>query len=264
MKLFGIFGRKVLAKLDYYGGVIALTVFSLVELFKPHSRNQKFLLYQSVIKQVYFTSYQAIRSVFFVSILIGISTVFILFTKFPGIIPKNIVSDIFVIVIFREIMPLVVIVIVIARSVSAIAVEIGNMSVNKEFDILVAMGVDPLFFLTLPRVLGMVFSFVILIVFSSFFILVLGPVFLVFFYEVDVNELINYIFKSLTISDIVMVLVKGLVCGLFMPSIASYFGFKTPSRNLVPVAATKSMMASLSFGILVSLLVSVIFYIFVF
>ncbi|MGC8870408.1 MAG: MlaE family ABC transporter permease, partial [Brevinematia bacterium] len=236
MNLFGIIGRKIIDKLDYYGGVIGLTVYSLRELFRPHSSNQNFLVYQNVVKQVYFTSYQAIRSLFFTSILIGISTVFILFARFPGIVPKNVISDIFVLVIFREVMPLIVIVIVIARSVSAIAVEIGNMSVNKEFDILVSMGVDPLFFLTLPRILGMVASFIILIIFASFFILVLSPLFLVLLYDIDAGEIINHIFKSVKISDIVMVLVKGIVCGLFMPSIASYFGFKTYSRNLVPVA----------------------------
>lgn len=262
--LFGIIGRYVINKLDYFSGVISLSVYSFIEMFRKHTSNQRFLLYQNVVKQIYFTGVQALKSVFVVSILLSFATISIMYTQFPNIVPKDTVSDIFVKVIFREIMPLVLMIIVISRSVSAIAVEIGNMTVNKEFDILVSMGIDPLFYLILPRVIGMTVSLVLLSIFSSFVILILGPMGMILFYDVDLNEVVNNIFSKVSLNDFILIFLKLLMVGFLLPSVASYHGFKTPSKNLVPVSATKSIMASLSLSFIFSLGLSVLFYIFVF
>lgn len=262
--LFGIIGRYVINKLDYFSGVISLSVYSFIEMFRKHTSNQRFLLYQNVVKQIYFTGVQALKSVFVVSILLSFATISIMYTQFPNIVPKDTVSDIFVKVIFREIMPLVLMIIVISRSVSAIAVEIGNMTVNKEFDILVSMGIDPLFYLILPRVIGMTVSLVLLSIFSSFVILILGPTGIILFYDVDLDEVVNNIFSKVSLNDFILIFLKLLIVGFLLPSVASYHGFKTPSRNLVPVSATKSIMSSLSLSFIFSLGLSVLFYIFVF
>lgn len=262
--LFGIIGRYVINKLDYFSGVISLSVYSFIEMFRKHTSNQRFLLYQNVVKQIYFTGVQALKSVFVVSILLSFATISIMYTQFPNIVPRDTVSDIFVKVIFREIMPLVLMIIVISRSVSAIAVEIGNMTVNKEFDILVSMGIDPLFYLILPRVIGMTVSLVLLSIFSSFVILILGPMGMILFYDVDLNEVVNNIFSKVSLNDFILIFLKLLMVGFLLPSVASYHGFKTPSKNLVPVSATKSIMASLSLSFIFSLGLSVLFYIFVF
>ncbi|MCX8029205.1 MAG: ABC transporter permease [Brevinematales bacterium] len=260
--MMGRIGRFVISKLDYFSGVISLTIYSILELFKRHSKNQRLLLYQNTVKQIYFTAIQGLKSVFFVSLILSLATISILFTQFPNIVPKEIIADVFIIVIYREIMPLFILVIVTARSVSAIAVEIGNMTVNKEFDILVSMGIDPLFYLTLPRIIGMTISLLVLVIFASFIILVLGPSILILFYEVDFTEITKLIFSKVTVYDQILVVMKVLTAGLFMPSISSYYGFKTPTKNLVPVSSTKSIMASLSLSLISSLGLSLLFYIF--
>lgn len=264
MNIFGRIGRFIIHKIDYFSGVVSLSIYSLIELFKRHSYNQRLLFYQNTIRQIFFTAVQSLRAVFVVSLVLSIATISILFFQFPEVVPKEIIADVFVMVIFREIMPLFVMIIVIARSVSAIAVEIGNMTVNKEFDILVSLGIDPLFYLTLPRVLGMTISLIILTIFASFIILVLGPITLILFYEIDFNEITNLIFSKVSIFDQILVLLKVVVAGFFMPSVASYYGFKTPTRNLVPVSANKSIMAALSLALFSSLTLSLLFYIFVF
>ncbi len=264
MKFLGTIGRNFLQKLDYYGGVISLTVYSFFEIFREHSFNQWRLFYINTVKQIFFTAYQSLKNVFFVLVLISAITSFILFVSLEMVVSKDVVASIFVIVIFRELLPIIVIVIVVARSVSAIAVEIGNMTVNKEFDIFVSMGIDPLFFLVLPRVIGMVVSVVLLLVVGAFVVLFIGPTSIIFFSSVDVGELLEATFSKLGVADLFLIFTKGIVSALFLPSIASYHGFKTLSKNLVPVAATKSIIASLTFGMLVSVVVTVIFYVFVF
>jgi phospholipid/cholesterol/gamma-HCH transport system permease protein len=264
IKFLGAVGKNFLQKLDYYGGVISLTVYSFFEVFRKHSFNQWRLFYVTTVKQVFFTAYQSIKNVFFVLVLVGAIAYFVLFASLEGLVSKDVVASIFIIVIFRELLPIIVIVIIIARSVSAIAVEIGNMTVNKEFDIFVSMGIDPLFFLVLPRIVGMVISTILLLIIGAFVILFLGPTIMVLFSGADVSELLEATFLKVSIADLLLVFTKGVVSALFLPSIASYHGFKTSSKNLVPVAATKGIIASLTFAIVVSVLVTVIFYIFVF
>jgi|GEM_PF-2348255 len=264
MEFLGSIGRRVLQTLDYYGGVISLTYYSLLEIFKGHTKNQWKLFYINTTKQVFFTAYQGIKNVLFVLILISTMASFILFANLSGLVSKEIVADIFIIIIFREISPIIVMIIIVARSVSAITVEIGNMTVNKEFDIFVSMGIDPLFFLVLPRIVGMVISFIILIIFSSFVVLFLGTTSIILFSSIDIEELLNAIFSKVGIGDLILVMSEGIVAGLFLPSIAMYHGFKTLSKNLVPVSATKSIIASLTFAVLSSILITVIFYVFAF
>ena len=45
-------------------------------------------------------------------------------------------------------------ILVAGRSGSAFAAEIGTMKVNEEVDALIVMGMDPMFFLTLPKVIA--------------------------------------------------------------------------------------------------------------
>lgn len=57
--------------------------------------------------------------------------------------------------ILREIGPLITAVIVIGRSGSAITAELGTMKVSEEIEALTIMGIDPVKFLVVPRLLAM-------------------------------------------------------------------------------------------------------------
>src|SRR6202020_946151 len=66
----------------------------------------------------------------------------------------DLLGDLMVAIIVREIAPLLTALIVIARSGTAVASEIGNMRVNREIEALESMGIHPLGFIVFPRLLG--------------------------------------------------------------------------------------------------------------
>ena len=66
------------------------------------------------------------------------------------------VADLVTIVLFRELGPLIAAIILASRSGSAFAAEIGTMKINEEIDALTTMGIDPVRFLVLPRLLATV------------------------------------------------------------------------------------------------------------
>jgi phospholipid/cholesterol/gamma-HCH transport system permease protein len=77
------------------------------------------------------------------------------------------VADLVVIVLFRELGPLLTAFLLTSRSASAFAAELGTMKVNEEIDALVTMGLDPVQFLVLPRLVAVLCIIPLLTVFNE-------------------------------------------------------------------------------------------------
>lgn len=68
----------------------------------------------------------------------------------------------------RELGPLIVAVIVIGRSGSAVTAELGTMKVGEEIEALEVMAINPIRFLIVPRVLAMLIMLPVLTVFGAY------------------------------------------------------------------------------------------------
>ena len=71
--------------------------------------------------------------------------------------------------VLRELGPLMTAIILAGRSGSAFAAEIGTMKVREEIDALKTMGLEPVRFLVVPRVLAAVVMTPLLTVFADLF-----------------------------------------------------------------------------------------------
>ncbi len=67
----------------------------------------------------------------------------------------HLVADLVAVSITRELGPLMTAILVSGRVGSAIAAELGTMRVSEEIDALTVMGIDPVGFLVVPRLLGL-------------------------------------------------------------------------------------------------------------
>jgi phospholipid/cholesterol/gamma-HCH transport system permease protein len=77
------------------------------------------------------------------------------------------VADFLAVGLFRELGPLVTAIVLAGRSGSAFAAEIGTMKVNEELDALATMGLSPVRFLVLPRILAAVAAMPVLTIFAE-------------------------------------------------------------------------------------------------
>jgi phospholipid/cholesterol/gamma-HCH transport system permease protein len=103
--------------------------------------------------QIYFTGVQALPIAGLLSVLVGVGVgQFILMQPvLTGLI------DLFVeTLIVQQLAPLIAAIVVIARTSSAVSVELGNMRVAREVEMLEAFGISPWRHLALPRLLGIV------------------------------------------------------------------------------------------------------------
>jgi len=239
-------GRGVMDLLSYIGGVASLFVYSAAEAFakpKPGDR----LIRQITTKQVYFTGVQAIAPIGVIALTLGMLIIVEMFSIAPKIGQESMIGKVLVLVIVRELGPLLTAIIIIGRSGTAIATEIANMMVSDEFDALESIGVDPLRFIVYPRIVGMILSLTGLVIFfdvigllGGFLAARLIGVTLAF------SEYMNYLFKGMGLIDLVVVLFKCVTMAGAIAVISVMQGFKV-GRNqmMVPVAATKSVVNSL-------------------
>jgi phospholipid/cholesterol/gamma-HCH transport system permease protein len=147
-----------------------------------------------------------------------------LITAFQSAIPlKQFGAEIFVanllgLSMLRELGPLVTAIIMAGRSGSAFAAELGTMRVNEEVNALVTMGLEPVRFLVVPRVLAAMAMMPLIVMFFNFFALIGGGVVMVSLgYPVITYS--KQVVASVTLTDMTGGLFKSvvfshLVCGI--------------------------------------------------
>lgn len=79
----------------------------------------------------------------------------------------HLVADLVAVSITRELGPLMTAILVAGRVGSAIAAELGTMKVSEEIDALTVIGVDPLSFLVVPRLTGLLIALPCLALFAD-------------------------------------------------------------------------------------------------
>ena len=124
----------------------------------------------------------------------------------------------------RDIGPIIVSFIVIARSGTAIATELGNMVVNREYDALRVMGVSPVSYLVVPRVFGVALSQLLLIIY--FIVVGFFGGFLVsnIFLPLPFVDFIDSLARDITLADLMTMVFKVVVSGFFIGVISCYHG----------------------------------------
>lgn len=161
----------------------------------------------------------------------------------------------------REIGPLITSVLLAGRTASAFAAEIGAMKVNQEIDALATLGINPVIFLTYPRILAAI----IMTPFLSIFLIVSGLIgsFLVM-YSLGYNL---HLFKAellsaITLDDFLSGITKTVVFGAVIAGVGCLNGIKTKfGSTAVGNATTKAVVNSLIMLVCVDGVFALIYYV---
>jgi phospholipid/cholesterol/gamma-HCH transport system permease protein len=128
---------------------------------------------------------------------------------------------------------------------SNVASEIGTMRITEQIDALEIMGVNSRAYLILPKILGAVYFFPVLIIFSMGLSLLGGWLALV---STDLASTETYLLgirSWFEIGDIVYALTKGVTFAFLIVSIASYYGYYSRGGAIdVGKSATRAVVAS--------------------
>ncbi len=173
--------------------------------------------------------------------------------------------DIFVVnlvalAIARELGPLMTAVVLAGRSGSAFAAEIGTMKVNEEVAALTTMGLKPVTFLAVPRVLAGIVVTPILTIYSVV-IGIAGGFFVMMMLGFPLATLTNQLAGSLTSQDVAAGLIKSFFFGAVVAGVGCMRGLQTGAgASAVGDATTRSVVTSIFLIVVLDAIFAVVYY----
>jgi phospholipid/cholesterol/gamma-HCH transport system permease protein len=155
------------------------------------------------------------------------------------------VADLVVITLFRELGPLITAFILASRSGSAFAAELGTMKVNEEIDALTTMGLDPVRFLVVPRVIAAILVIPLLTMFNHLFGL-LGAGLVMTSLGFPPVVYLDRIQQAADLGDLLGGLVKTFVFGALIAGIGCLRGLQTGTgASAVGDSATRAVVSGI-------------------
>ncbi len=160
----------------------------------------------------------------------------------------------------REMGPLITAILIAGRTASSFSAEIGTMRINQEIDALATMGIDPIKFLILPRIIATTLMTPLLNIFLIFFGLIgCGVVMHVLGFSMDLY--IEQLKSMITVTAITGSLIKATTFGLLIASIGCLHGLKTKfGASAVGKSTTQAVVAAIIMIVVVDGIFAAIFY----
>lgn len=155
------------------------------------------------------------------------------------------VADMLAIGLFRELGPIFTAILLAGRSGSAFAAEIGTMKVDEELDALTTMGLDPVRFLVMPRVLAATLAMPVLTILGELSGLVGGALVLRLM-SVPPTVYWAHVIATATPHMILLGLAKSCLFGFLIGLVGCDAGLKTrTTADGVGVAATNAVVGGI-------------------
>jgi len=254
-------GAWVRGKVMVFLNLSTLLYMAFRELITERKKGFSLVL-EITLRQVYFTAVQALKVVAVISLALGTVIIVQIGTQLSflggGI---EYIVPILVLVLFREVGPLLTAIIVIGRSGTAIATELGNIVIAHELEAMEVMGINPVYFIVTPRIIGVTVAviclttiFITVGLLGGFWVskLILPITFPAFLRELEI---------ALTPNDLLFAFLKSLIFGLLIALTCTYYGLTVRQSLIeVPQAATRGVVSAMLFCFGTNALLTVLFY----
>src|SRR5260370_12701178 len=195
---------------------------------------------------------------FFVGVIIALQGAY----ELQRLGAMQLVSSLVAISITRELGPLLTAIVVIGRSGSAFAAEIGSMRVSEELDALKTMALDPVAFLVTPKFIAMAVMMPCLAIWADLMGVLGGGLFGVTGGGYTFSGYLIATRDALLLRDITSGVLKSLVFGLVITAVGCHEGFSTGAgAEEVGRSTTSAVVVSILLVILIDLLFTALFYI---
>jgi phospholipid/cholesterol/gamma-HCH transport system permease protein len=221
----------------------------------------RWLTTRAILQQIYFTGVQSLELICSIALLVGGLVVIQGTAQLTRVGSREGLAVLLTAVIIREVGPLLTAVVVALRSGSAIAIEMGYMTVLREIESIEMQGIHPLHLLAVPRLVGVTAAVMCLSVFYD--VVSIGGGFFAAWVLLDIPpwSLLNDVIRTLGGMDVMVGLVKALFFGTIISVVCLHQGFRAgEAMTNVPPQASRALVQCFIFCILVNVLVSVVFY----
>jgi phospholipid/cholesterol/gamma-HCH transport system permease protein len=203
---------------------------------------------------------KALPIVTLISFLVGLILAFVGAVQLRQFGAQIYVADLVGIAMATEMGAMMTAIIMAGRTGAAFAAQLGTMQVNEEIDALTTMGISPMEFLVLPRMLALVMMVPLLTLYADLLGILGGTLVGSTMLGLTPTQYINETIAALSVTDFVKGLVKGTVFGVLVAIAGCLRGMQCGrSSAAVGLAATSAVVTGIVFIIVFDAILTVVY-----
>lgn len=252
--------RKVFAFTETLYGLGAFALITLVVLLRK-TRTAGHVVHPLIRAQILRAGLRLLPMTSFLGLALGLviigQTVFLL----SRVGAQNFTGTIMVTVVVRELGPMIAALLVLARVGTAIVTELGTSRALGEVEALESLGIDPVHFFVVPRVIGLacsIFSLTIYLILTALFS---GYLF-AFLQDVPLlpADYFSQLANALTWQDFALLALKTILFGAIIAVVTCYQGLAQPLHiEEVSAVTTRAVAHSVVACVLIDALFIIVY-----
>jgi phospholipid/cholesterol/gamma-HCH transport system permease protein len=249
-------GRKLFLALLTVQGLGAFALITLGVILKKHSVARS-VMRPRIRQEINRAGVALLPMFFFVALALGFLVIGQTVSALAKVGATDYLGSTMVIVIVRELGPLLTAMLVLARVGTANVIDLGTARALGEVEALEALGIDPVHYLIMPRVIGMALGIFSLTIYLIIGALASGWLF-AFLQDVPLTpgDYFRQIADALGWLDFALLALKAVAFGFFIAIVTCYHGLAQPLR-LEDVS--RVAVRAVTQGVLVCVLIDAVF-----
>src|SRR4030095_4227720 len=152
----------------------------------------------------------------------------------------------------RELGPVLTALMVTGRVGSAIAAELGSMTVSQQIDAMRALGTDPVRELVAPRLIALIVTLPLLTVVADVVGIGGGGIAATTLYGLSINAFVTSVRDGITADDIICGVIKPICFAVIIASVACYKGLTTEGGTVGVGRSTTRAVVTASIVVIVT------------
>jgi phospholipid/cholesterol/gamma-HCH transport system permease protein len=228
------------------GRLVLRSAYWLASLLAPQPPERPAPVTASVTRELDVLGFGAIRLVSASALLVGLITVFQAAYQLAPYGAEVVGARALAWFVAREIGPIVVAILVVARSAAAIAGEFASMAANGEIDALRVMGLDPVKYLVVPKLAALIIALPTLTAIAVMLAVIGGWIGMSVVLGYNTALYLEHLHESLALRDLGVGLAKSLLFASIIGIVAADEGLRVERRvSAIGAAATRSVVYGL-------------------
>ena len=200
-----------------------------------------------LLNQLRFTALEAVGLIVLLSGVLSYLTISSTVAQLDQVGASELIGQLMVVVIVRELGPLLTALAIVGRSGTAITAELATNTVMGEVRALKGMGIDPYHYLVLPRMIGCVVSVAVLMIVFDVVAVAGGYLAAATIGGMSAARYMGIVVSNLTTQDVVLTVLKGFLFGTVVGVIPAYEGLSVRrGPTEIPQAVIRGTVGSIT------------------
>ncbi len=213
-------GEFVLSSVDGLGRFFNFLLEFFYWLLKPPYR------IRNIFAEIYFVGNKSVFIIFLAGSFTGMVVAYQTYFGFQLINVDSLVGPVVALSLAKELAPVLSGLIVAGRAGAAMAAQIGTMKVTEQVDALEVMGISPVHYLAVPKIIAGTIALPLLTILFQFVGNVGSWVVGTKVFVIDEALYLSKVSEFMYMEDIYQGVIKSFFFGFIVASIGTYFGFQ--------------------------------------